>query len=109
MCPLSTVQYTCVADLDMTWRESGSDVTATYTTLQPASVVNDTVTTGVFNTVLTGKSGTTLTSTATIDSVSLGDDGRSITCREDTGSVNQQVRTVQVAGMRLLSYASVLL
>ena len=52
---------------------------------------------------------TTLTSTATIDSVSLGDDGRSITCREDTGSVNQQVRTVQVAGMRLLSYASVLL
>ena len=57
MCPLSTVQYTCVADLDMTWRESGSDVTATYTTLQPASVVNDTVTTGVFNTVLTDISG----------------------------------------------------
>ena len=96
MCPLSTVQYTCVADLDMRWEESGSAVTATYTTALP---VNDTAMAGVFNTVLTDISGNTLTSTATIDSVSLGDDGRNITCREDTGSANQQIRTVQVAGM----------
>ena len=99
MCPLSTVQYTCVADLDMTWRESGSAVTATYTTVQPASVVNDTAMTGVFNTVLTDISGNTLTSTATIDSVSLGDDGRNIICRDHTGSANQQVLAVQVASM----------
>ena len=96
VCPLSTVQYTCVADLDMRWEESGSAVTATYTT---ALLVNDTAMAGVFNTVLTDISGNTLTSTATIDSVSLGDDGRSITCREDAGSVTQQVRTVQVASM----------
>ena len=88
MCPLSTVQYTCVADSELQWRESGS-----------ASVVNDTAMTGVFNTVLTDISGNTLTSTATIDSVSLGDDGRNISCRDDTGSANQQVRTVQVVSM----------
>ena len=96
VCPLSTVQYTCVVDLYMRWEESGSAVTATYTT---ALLVNDTAMAGVFNTVLTDISGNTLTSTATIDSVSLGDDGRNITCHEDTGSANQQVRTVQVASM----------
>ena len=106
VCPLSTVQYTCVAVLDMRWEESGSAVTATYTTVQPASEVNDTAMAGVFRTVLTDISGNTLTSTATIDSVSLGDDGRIITCRDVTGSVNQQVHTVQVAGT-LSSYASV--
>ena len=47
-----------------------------------ANQINDTAMAGVFNTVLTDISGNTLTSTATIDSVSLGDDGRSITCRE---------------------------
>ena len=98
VCPLSTVQYTCVADSELHWREFiGSADTVTYT-IVPASVVNKTGMTGVFNTILTDISGNTLTSTATVDSVSLGDDGRNITCRDDTGSVNQQVHTVQVAG-----------
>ena len=99
MCPLSTVQYTCVADNELQWRELGSADTATYTTMQPASKVNDTAMAGVFNTVLTDISGNTLTSTATIDSVSLGDDGKSVTCREISNSViSEQTRTVQVEG-----------
>ena len=55
---------------------------------------------GVFNTVLTDISGNTLTSTATIDSVSLGDDGRNITCRDISGALtcSQQVRMIQVTG-----------
>ena len=55
--------------------------------------------TGVSNSVLTDISGNTLTSTATIDSVSLGDDGRNITCCEIFNSViSEQTRTVQVEG-----------
>ena len=55
--------------------------------------------TGVFNTVLTDISGNTLTSTATIDNVSLGDDGRSIKCHEIFNSViSKQTCTVQVEG-----------
>ena len=73
VCPLSTVQYTCVAVLDMRWEESGSAVTATYTTVQPASEVNDTAMAGVFRTVLTDISGNTLTSTATIDWEMMGE------------------------------------
>ena len=53
---------------------------------------------GVFNTVLTDISGNTLTSTATIDSVSLGDDGRSITCREISNSVRQTCTVQLVEG-----------
>ena len=54
---------------------------------------------GVFNTILTDISGTILTSTATIDSASLGDDGKNITCREISNSViSKQTRTVQVEG-----------
>ena len=62
--------------------------------------------TGVFNTVLTSKSGNTLTSTATIESVSLQeDDGRSITCHEIFNSViSEQTRTVQVEGNCLNVY-----
>ena len=97
VCPLSTVQYTCAGQNELQWREPGSVDTATYT-LQ-ASEVNDSTPAGVFTTVLTDISGTTLTSTATIDSVNLTDDGRRITCRDDTGSANQQVGTVQLTGM----------
>ena len=93
MCPLSTVQYTCVADNELQWRAA---VVAGYTT---ANQINDTAMAGVFRTVLTDISGNTLTSTATIDSVSLGDDGRSITCREISNSVvSERVGTVQVEG-----------
>ena len=93
VCPLSTVQYTCVADNELQWR---TDVVAGYST---ANQVNDTAMAGSFNTVLTDISGNTLTSTATIDSVSLGDDGRNISCREISNSViSEQTRTVQVEG-----------
>ena len=93
VCPLSTVQYTCVADSELQWRAT---VTVGYSTVNQ---INDTDMTGVFNTVLTDISGNTLTSTATIDSVSLGDDGRNITCREIFNSViSEQTRTVQVEG-----------
>ena len=55
---------------------------------------------GVFNTVLTDIDNITLTSTATIDSVSLGDDGRSITCREISGIVvSEEVGIIQVQGV----------
>ena len=95
VCPLSTVQYTCVADNELQWR---TDVVAGYTT---ANQINDEAMTGVFmiNTVLTDIDNITLTSTATIDSVSLGDDERSITCREISNSVvSERVGTVQVEG-----------
>ena len=66
-------------------------------TYQLSSAVNQTAMTGVFNTILTDFSGNTLTSTATIDSVSLGDGGRSITCRDMiSGALSQQVRMIQV-------------
>ena len=93
MCPLSTVQYTCVTVNELQWRTA---MLAGYTT---ANQVNDTAMAGVFNTVLTDISGNTLTSTATIDSVSLGDDGRNITCREVSNSVISKTRTVQVEGI----------
>ena len=93
VCPLSTVQYTCVADSELQWITAGI---AGYTT---ASQINDTDMAGVFNTILTEIDNITLTSTATIDSVSLGDDGSSITCREISNSViSERVGTVQVEG-----------
>ena len=93
MCPLSTVQYTCVADSELQW------ITAAVAGYTTASQINDTDMTGVFNTVLTDIDNITLTSTATIDSVSLGDDGRSITCREISNSVvSEKTRAVQVEG-----------
>ena len=100
VCPLSTVQYTCVADSELQWR---TFVVVGYSTT--ANQINDTVIAGVFNTVLTDISGNTLTSTATIDSVSLGDDGRSITCREVSNNVlSELTRTVQVEGNCLNVY-----
>ena len=98
MCPLSTVQYTCVADSELQWRATA--VTVGYST---TNQINDTVMAGVFRTVLTDISGNTLTSTATIDSASLGDDGRNVTCHEISNSViNEQTRTVKVEGNCLL-------
>ena len=93
VCPLSTVQYTCTGDNELSWREL--DTSVTY---QLSSAVNQTAMAGVFNTVLTDISGNTLTSTATIDSVSLGDDGIRITCRDISGALSQQVRMIQVTG-----------
>ena len=92
VCPLSTVQYTCVDDTILTWIESGSSVTATYSILPPASKVNDTAMAGSFRTVLTDISGNTLISTATIDSVNLGDDGTNISCHSITSAANKMIR-----------------
>ena len=104
MCPLSTVQYTCMAQTRMSWRELGSDKTATYTALPPASQINDTSMAGVFRTVLTDISGTILTSTATIDSVNLTDDGRNISCFDINGATN---KLVQVEGNNTQSEACI--
>ena len=95
MCPLSTVQYTCTGENELSWRELDTPDSVTY---ELANAVNQTAMTGVFTTVLTDISGNTLTSTATIDSVNLTDDGRSITCRDISGALSQQVRTIQVTG-----------
>ena len=92
VCPLSTVQYTCVDDTTMTWRESGSFVTATYSILPPVSKVNDTAMAGSFRTLLTDISGDTLTSTATIDRVSLGNNGTNISCHSITSAANKMLR-----------------
>ena len=78
VCPLSIAEFTCVDDLIISWREEGSSVTAFYTIF--GSKVNETSMAGIFRTVLTIIDGSQLTSTATIDRVSLGDDGRNITC-----------------------------
>ena len=81
------------------WRAA---VVVGYTTFNQ---INDTAMTGMFWTVLTDISGNILTSTVTIDSVSLGDDGRSITCRDVSNSViSEQTRTVQVEGNCLNVY-----
>ena len=96
VCPLGTVQYTCVADTRMLWRELGSSATSIYSALPPANQVDDTGMAGVFNTVLTNINGTLLTSTATIDSVNLTDDGRNITCVGSDDVAN--FKLVQVEG-----------
>ena len=98
MCPLSTVQYTCTGEVELRLKEIGPNTpgTAAY---DLDSKINQTAMTGVFTTVLTDISGNTLTSTATIDSVNLTDDGRNVSCRDITGSANQQVNSVQLTGM----------
>ena len=61
---------------------------------------------GVFNTILTDISGNTLTSTATVDSVSLGDDGRNVSCREVSNSViSEQIGIIQVKGIIVNAYS----
>ena len=96
VCPLSTVQYTCVADTRMLWRELGSSATSNYSAVpSTASQVDDTGIAGVFKTVLTNINGTILTSTATIYSVNLTDDGINISC---VGPDVANFKLVQVEG-----------
>ena len=84
VCPNSTVQFTCVNEIDMRWQEFGSHAVMLYSiSIKPTSEVNETGTAGEFATNLTDISGKTLTSTATIDNVSLGDNGRKILCYGD--------------------------
>ena len=92
VCPLSTVQYTCVADTTLIWREAGSNETATYTILPPTSNVNDTAMAGSFQAILTYRNGDTLTSTATIDSVSLTENGINISCQGITSAASKLIR-----------------
>ena len=96
MCPRSAVVFTCTADNELRWRDLNqrfSISVARYTT-----GFNQTQTTGVFRTELTDISGNTLTSTATIDSVSLNADMRRIACTEVTPSLvtTQRDRVVQI-------------
>ena len=97
VCPLSTVQYTCVTQNELLWT---TPAPAGYNT---ANQINSIRIAGVFTTVLTDISGTTLTSTATIDSVNLTDDGRNITCRElsTSGVLTEITRTILVHGIDL--------
>ena len=95
VCPNSTVEFTCVGEMELQWRDVDKPGTVTYNNV---SSVNQTGTTGVFRTVLTDISGNTLTSTATIDSVSLNDDGEIVTCRDSSGAMNQSQVLVQLEG-----------
>ena len=99
VCPDSTVEFTCVAEIELQWQDLGIPPS------QPAfysstinSQINQTLTTGVFRTVLTDISGSTYTSTATIDSVSLNDDGRNVSCRDSTGLNSRQIGTIELEG-----------
>ena len=102
VCLHSTVQLTCSADNELIWRDLGPPLA------QPISYTNltnqITLMTGVFRTVLTDISGDTLTSTATIDSASLNDDERRISCRETDAALvtTQKIITIQVVGMYML-------
>ena len=97
MCPHSTVEFTCVGETELQWRDMDTPMTVTFDT--STSSVNQADTTGVFRTVLTDISGNTLTSTATIDCVQLEHNGKRIACRDITGLANQHVGTVQVKGI----------
>ena len=90
----------------MLWRENGSLVTAGYSTF--GSKVNDTSMAGMFRTRLTDITGNTLTSTATLDSVNLEDDGKIISCAGiNTEEVSKQV---QVEGISFkYNYHSVII
>ena len=94
VCPLSTVEYTCVAQTQLSW------ITPAPATYNTANQINAMIIAGVFTTVLTDISGNILTSTATIGSVNLTDDGRSITCHEvSNGVLTEITRTIQVEGI----------
>ena len=93
MCPHSAVVFTCIANNELRWRDLTTRSLARYTT-----GFNQTQTIGVFRTMLTDIGGNTLTSTATIDSVSLNADMRRIACIEVTPSLvtTQQDHVVQI-------------
>ena len=86
VCPLGTVQYTCVARSILGWRDLNSATGIVY--IELGSKVNDHGIAGVFMTVLTSIRGTTLVSTATIDSVSLQENDVRLSCSDMSGSVS---------------------
>ena len=98
VCLHSTVEFTCIAEDELRWREVGTP-SVHLVTYMTSTGINQTGTTGVFRTVLTDISGNTLTSTAAIDSVSLSDDGRTVECRQTASSVITDLEnTIQVEG-----------
>ena len=97
VCPHSAVEFTCVGKLELQWRDVDTSMTVTYNNV--SSVVNQTSTTGVFRTVLTNISGSTLTSTATIDCVSPNNNGEEITCRDSSGVKTQRHILVRLKGL----------
>ena len=93
VCPNSTVELTCVAQNEILWRDLNTSMA------QPAFYgINQTLMTGVFRTVLTDVSDNTLTSTATIDSVNVSNDGIRISCQDDMGQTNERIVSVHVEG-----------
>ena len=96
MCPNNTVEFTCVAEIELQWQDLSTSQPVLYSSTN--SQINQKETTGVFKTVLTNISGNILTSTATIDSVSLSDDGRRVECRDSTGLSGRQIATIKLEG-----------
>ena len=96
VCPNNTVEFTCVAEIELQWQDLNTSQPVLYSSTN--SQINPELMTGVFRTVLTDISGSTLTSTATIDSVSLSDDGRNISCRDSTGLSSRQIATINLEG-----------
>ena len=96
VCPHSPVEFTCVGELELQWRDVDTSMTVTYNNV---SSVNQTSTTGVFRTVLTDISGNKLTSTATIDCVSPNNNGEEITCRDSSGVTTQRHILVLLKGL----------
>ena len=95
LCLDSTIVFTCTADNQLRWR----DLTRTFSSQAIYTTsFNRTQTAGAFRTELTDISGNTLTSTATINSVSLDTDMRRIACIEVTSSsvTTQRDRVVQI-------------
>ena len=101
VCPHSTVEFTCKADHQLSWRDLNA---LSGPRAQPATysitieVINQTKMAGEFKTVLTDISGNTLTSTATIESVSLNDNRRRLACSEVTPSlvITQQDHIIHI-------------
>ena len=96
VCPSNTVEFTCVAEIELQWQDLSASQPVLYSSTN--SQINQTLMTGVFRTVLTDISGNTLTSTATIDSVSLNNDGRNISCRDSTGLSGRQIGMIKLEG-----------
>ena len=96
VCPLDTLKYTCVEDGELNWKVNGL-VKATYIV---GSMINDTNTPEIFTFLLINITGNTLTSTATIEKVSLEDDGTNISCVGNDPSTGA-LKHVQVEGITI--------
>ena len=103
VCPNSIVEFTCMTEIELQWRDLGTP-SAKPVLIETSSQVDQTDTTGMFRTVLTDISGNTLTSTATIDSVTLSDDGRNISCRDYTGLSSRLIATIKLEGQYCKKY-----